>query len=254
MKIVEVYNYRDYHELSKFRTGVGKNENKFHFTTWPPPQQELLQAQQRIFQDPQWLAYYAFAGFDFNHISNDKVFFDRHKNVFHFYDVPGIFRDGDPDRLLVDVDFSGNVSTRGSEEYAVPLPEALAVCINYVKAAVPFTQYLTGQYYVRFGPWSTEEVSKNYATGELERGVSAYDAHFDLETRRWDLEVTNEAAAAGTMQSLIYGTRDIFLIIGREVARGSDDEPVLKNIKILKRLTKKDIFVGGMFDPYEDER
>ena len=253
MKILEIVDNRnDFSELIKHRVGVGKNENKFQFTSWPPPQQELLRAQQRIFQDPQWLAYYKYFGWNFNAINHDHVAYDPHKKVFHFYYVPGIFSDGDPDHLIVDIDPAGNVVVR-NDEYSVPLPEALAVCMNYVRTAAPFMQYFNGRYYVRFGPWSTEEVSKNYATGHLERGVSAYDAEFDLDTRRWNLEVTNEAAAAGTMQSLIYGTRDIFLITGTEVARGSDDEPVLKGIKILKRLTKKDIFVGGMFDPYEDE-
>ncbi len=80
--------------------------------------------------------------------------------------------------------------------------------------------------YIRYGLFSNREVSSNHATGEDEKGISAYPAEMDGDC-------VTLAAGIETCESLKGQGRLCFPITGREVATGSDGEPVLRGVRIL---------------------
>lgn len=99
-------------------------------------------------------------------------------------------------------------------------------------------------YYIRFGKIPEDERSKNFITGEKEKGVSAYYAYYDVDDDKWVAEYSDENPATyDDIKNRVKESRgDIFLITGKEVGYGSDDEPLLKNVKVIKKLDpKKDV-------------
>lgn len=96
-------------------------------------------------------------------------------------------------------------------------------------------------YYIRFGEIPEGEKSKvwrgDIAEGELE-GVSVYPAIIDSEGRisiGLTLPVTRTTLDTLT-HLLAYDNRDCLLVEGDYVGRGTDNEPLIKNVKIIKRL------------------
>ncbi|HET9280356.1 MAG TPA: hypothetical protein VFR24_00140 [Candidatus Angelobacter sp.] len=76
--------------------------------------------------------------------------------------------------------------------------------------------------YIRFGRWSGR--SKNFATGEYEKGVSVYPARLidGIVYLSDEMEVCR--AVIGRLA---------FSVTGRLIGSGSDGEPVLKQVKAL---------------------
>lgn len=93
------------------------------------------------------------------------------------------------------------------------------------------------KYYIRFGEIPLNEKSKKVAGG-YENGVSVYDAV--LMTDGWHviLPIPTTRGQGNTYEYLINSNRNIYLVIGDEIGKGSDNEPVIINIKILKDVTK----------------
>ena len=84
--------------------------------------------------------------------------------------------------------------------------------------------------YVRFGGLPESGYSKNYATGETERGVSVYrEVQVD---GTWYLDNKN---GAGLTTFNVSG-RPKYEVDGELIGPGSDDEPVLGNASIVRRL------------------
>jgi hypothetical protein len=234
------------------------------FSSWPPSRLELAQAEKQILQNPEWLAYYARFGWRNWRIADDWRFGTGRKPLFRFDDVPQIgMVNGKafPDRTWVEMDLDGQVVKQPQpyDEYYIVLPAALHACREVVRMRGPVIRenlpYLMGQYFVRFGKWPKNERSRNWLVRHeevYENGVSAYGATFSPHIGRWMLDTVDYAATSGTMQELIYGDREIYLVQGDEVGEGADGEPVLRNVRLIKQLQKKDILVPGVFDPVKD--
>jgi len=252
-------------DLQKHYPSGGKTSWAPTFTTWPPSPAELREAEKRILQDAEWLAYYGYFGWRNWNVADKWDFGRLGKPLFNFDDVPmiGIAQGKTfPDRQWLYMDIDGNIVNERPTKYAeyyIHLPAAVAACRAVVRSRAPAIRanlpYFTGDYFVRFGKWPENERSRNWLVrGEevYEKGVSAYNAIFSPHTGRWMLETVDHAATAGTMQELLYGDRPIYLVQGDIVGEGTDGEPVLRNVRLVKELQKKDFLVPGMFDPVKD--
>lgn len=259
----------DYEEGRRFYQEVQPHmQQKWGDTTlpcpkWPLNATELRALERQIFQKPEWLARWAY--FDWRSFQvAQRYWYDRHKDVFIFSEVPQVgWQNGmvTPDRTQLTITSSGQVVERKSEYshlYAT-LPTAIDACMAVVRMAQPKLALMKGIYYIRFGKWdSRTEQSRNGLTKELEPGVSVYCANYDLDEDRWAIDTgdVSEAAVNGTMQSLIYDKpyRVAYLVQGDEQeALGSDGEPLLKNVRLIKELHRHDFYVPGMFNPKEDD-
>ena len=79
--------------------------------------------------------------------------------------------------------------------------------------------------YIRYGLWSAREPSTNWSTHEDEDGLSVYPAILDASG-------AVHIAPSTDVCPLVEG-RLAFPVTGREVGKGSDDEPVLRGVKML---------------------
>lgn len=227
---------------------------------WPLDPAELREVEKQIFQQPSWLAYYA--RFDWTSWQNNPShWYNKNNGLFSFYDVPCISYYNEiatPDRNLIQLDRDGNIVENTKFDKITVLPTALHQCQRVVEKAREKMKWLNGRYYIRFGLWPKSERSQNFLIRDrvvLEKGVSAYHVDYDLDEDRWAIDPSvNPDTIAGTMQSLIYSNRPIFLVKGDEIEEeGSDGEPLLHNVVMIKQLPKGDVYCPGIFDPREDE-
>ena len=88
--------------------------------------------------------------------------------------------------------------------------------------------------FIRFGRWSRRPRSMNFYTGELEKGLSVYNARLEpdgtvsLIGDDWSLTLSSwdcVGALAGRLA---------FAVTGKVVGQGSDGEPVLTGVKLLR--------------------
>lgn len=97
------------------------------------------------------------------------------------------------------------------------------------------------KYYVRFGDIPDNEESDIWAGDEIigkEKGVSVYPAYID-ENYNIILGITFPITRTTlyTLQQIIeYDTRPCYLVTGDVVGNGSDNEPLLKNVKLMKEI------------------
>lgn len=98
--------------------------------------------------------------------------------------------------------------------------------------------------YIRFGDIPENEVSgiwcDNIKVGE-EKGVSVYDAVMIDDQWRILLPFPPKKEVGFDLYNFIGGTENghfpMYLVEGDEVGKGSTNEPLLKNIKIIEKLT-----------------
>lgn len=96
--------------------------------------------------------------------------------------------------------------------------------------------------YIRFGDIPTNEQSTIYRGDEeigIEKGVSVYHA---VINDNGDVEICITLPITRTtlytFQHLVeYDNRPCYLVDGEYVGRGSDGEPLIKNVKIIKEIT-----------------
>lgn len=98
------------------------------------------------------------------------------------------------------------------------------------------------KYYIRFGDIPENETSKIYRGEECvgeEDGVSVYPAIIDDDGRiALGLSLPITRTTLYTQQHLLeYDNRPCYLVTGDCVGRGSDSEPLLKNVKIVQQIT-----------------
>lgn len=246
----------------------GKTPDPIKMDHWPLSDSELRDLERTLMQEPLWLAYWEKRGWtNWNEIKSQK-YFDKSKNTFSVYDVPAIWYDPQsktikPYDTMVKIDLKNGEMLSGTSDYAdlnVPLPRAVELIKRYTKNfSGDNLKYLTGRYYVRFGKWREDERSQNFLASTKdnpvwEKGVSAYHADWDVDEQRWDIgDGINPDTITGTLESLYTSNREIFLIQGTELPEdGADDEPLLKNVKLVKKIKITDINVPGIFDPRED--
>lgn len=88
--------------------------------------------------------------------------------------------------------------------------------------------------YIRIGELPEGGRSTNWATGEQERGVSAYEAVYDPVAGAYE---AHGALPGALVQAAVSG-RDAYLVGGREVGRGSDGEPLVTDVRVIRRLDR----------------
>lgn len=95
--------------------------------------------------------------------------------------------------------------------------------------------------YVRFGPPPEGGRSRNWRTGALEAGVSAYAAEYDpaVGMVRFADDLDADGQEAAVWQILDYmrkGCAAYLLAAEQVVGRGSDGEPLLGGVEVLAEL------------------
>lgn len=104
----------------------------------------------------------------------------------------------------------------------------------------------SGDVYLRFNRPPKSGKSRNYATGELEKGVSCY-------ALRWDLVAGCYKRTGGGLDGAMFAYMiqgaPIYLITGNECGIGSDGEPLLDNVKVLARMKRDREKDGWSVDP-----
>jgi hypothetical protein len=96
--------------------------------------------------------------------------------------------------------------------------------------------------YIRFGEWSKDERSSAWEGNEkltTHKGVSAFRAYCNDENDIYIIPTTGDESQHTSPDQLI--DRNIYLITGDEVGVGPDDEPLLRNISIVKKLSPRQI-------------
>lgn len=94
---------------------------------------------------------------------------------------------------------------------------------------------LPDRIYIRWGALPRGGRSRNYVSGEMEAGVSAYEAEWNPATDC--IEFVEDGTMGGTAFGYVMsGRTDIYLLTGDEVGRGSDDEPVLRDALVIGAL------------------
>lgn len=86
--------------------------------------------------------------------------------------------------------------------------------------------------FIRFGNLPKGGKSKNYLTGEFERGVSVYDATWNMVTGAYE----RSGGLDGAMINYMIKGAPVYLVTGERVGTGSDGEPIIRNASVLKRL------------------
>jgi hypothetical protein len=166
------------------------------FTNWPPSPQEMREAERTIFQDPEWLGYYAYFGWkSFTRIPESNWEWSRDKQCFRFSGVPAIWYlpkrsklwrshpqggETSPDRKTVYMNLDGKIINPFGkpgpyDHMEMILPTALRQLRDFVAMKAPAIkanmQYLQGRYYIRFGKWPENERSQIFGRGWREQGL-----------------------------------------------------------------------------------
>jgi hypothetical protein len=99
------------------------------------------------------------------------------------------------------------------------------------------------KYYVRFGNLPPHEKSGIWKSDKLigyEDGVSVYDCCIDNGTYKLVIPTPLNISSLYTIQGFImYDKRKVYLVTGEEVGKGTDNEPVIKHVKIEREITKE---------------
>lgn len=87
--------------------------------------------------------------------------------------------------------------------------------------------------YLRCGDLPANGLSKNYRTNEFEKGISVYEGIIRNDKALLLLPSATENACAGMSGSI---SRPVYLVKGDVVGQGSDGEPVLVNVEIIRQV------------------
>lgn len=104
----------------------------------------------------------------------------------------------------------------------------------YAAAAQDVPQYTA---YLRFKDLPRGGRSRNYATGQLEDGVSCYGLEWDVLGRCWEA-----VGCSNPYQYILNSMRGdevpAYIVTGERVGTGSDGEPIIRNAQIVGRARK----------------
>lgn len=108
------------------------------------------------------------------------------------------------------------------------------------------------KYYIRFGKLPEDGHSRQHRGDGIiktESGISVYDCaiandvYYPLLPKNF-----NESALQGYI-GFLWGNRPVFLVTGVELpSKGADNEPLLKDVKIIKDLTDDYQYFKKMFN------
>ena len=87
--------------------------------------------------------------------------------------------------------------------------------------------------YVRFGEIPANWKSKNYLTGEYEKGISVYEA-LERDNNISIILPSLTGSACVTLSGVL--DRPMYEVTGEYVGKGSDGELLLKNCKIVREI------------------
>ena len=101
--------------------------------------------------------------------------------------------------------------------------------------ALPFAEHDPLQpTYLRIGPWTKAERSGNYARGDIEAGLSAYD----ISHSGAPLVPPEGEWAAIDMADRMMGKQPKFYVQGMHVGIGNEGEPLLSKVRVVSPLWK----------------
>jgi len=104
--------------------------------------------------------------------------------------------------------------------------------------------------YIRFGNIPDNEISKVYrgdATIKEEAGVSVWDCTFADDVPYPMLPPNPSKDAVSDYFYHIFGDRPVYLVTGDElIEKGSDGEPLLKDVTIIREYTKDYAYLKGI--------
>ena len=111
------------------------------------------------------------------------------------------------------------------------------------------SKFIANKYYIRFGDFPKNGKSKNWATGDMEIGVSAYPAKWNINKNKWEIiedQLEEFSALDGLTYDITTGNgRPVYLVQGQELNDiGSDGESMLdiNKVKIVKKLEPYEFF------------
>lgn len=91
--------------------------------------------------------------------------------------------------------------------------------------------------YIRLGDIPKDELSLNHSTKNFEKGVSVFRGIVYKGNYLPIVEYPEDAGTIIPMQSLFsYCGKPAYLVEGDEIGLGSDGEPLIKNVHIIKRI------------------
>lgn len=97
--------------------------------------------------------------------------------------------------------------------------------------------------FIRFGEIPENERSGIYVGEDLvsyEDGVSVFPAFYDSDKNVCiGITIPVTKTSLYTLQSLVeYESRPCYLVSGDVIGRGADNEPLIKNVKIIEKIDK----------------
>lgn len=99
------------------------------------------------------------------------------------------------------------------------------------------------EYYIRFGALPPYEKSGIWKADKLigyEDGVSVYNCQKIDNKYNLVLPVPISSQSLYTLYNfIIHDRRNVYLVQGTKVGVGTDKEPIIKNVKIIKEITKE---------------
>jgi len=127
-------------------------------------------------------------------------------------------------------DYEGNLLRKSDPQFGHEMPEdALSELPSIIRT---MHKPVVRDFYIRFGELPKSGKSMNWASETQENGVSVYDASFNPMTGLYN---PYGALPGAEINYLIKGA-NIYLVTGEEVGRGSDGEPLLKDVKTVATL------------------
>lgn len=124
-------------------------------------------------------------------------------------------------------DYDGNIVAQRGEFTASEDAEA-----EKIIKSLPRPAHRVDDIYIRFGALPKGGKSRNWASGEYERGVSVYRARYNVNTGTYQ---PFGALPGAEIAHLLRGSK-ILLVTGDKVGTGSDGEPLLSNVRIIAEL------------------
>jgi hypothetical protein len=162
----------------------------------------------------------------------------------HVSDVPGssgAFRISGSEpgaNTFADYDRHGNRTGQGEDWITKPTDAQLvewdSIAESLSERMARDMPAIAGDEYIRFNPPPKSGFSKNHATGQPEGGVSAFTARYNRFMQGWELASEGENSSAHMLYALKGSP--VYLLRATRAGRGSDGEPVLKNIVSKTRL------------------
>jgi hypothetical protein len=120
-----------------------------------------------------------------------------------------------------------NVNVEQNERWLVEVRK-------FMEKIEQYKDLMTQTFYIRFNDLPKNRRSKNHATGQFEKGVSCYRATFDVNTETF--KFVEDGTDAGAAIAYVFEQAPVYLLTGEQVGKGSDGEPVLKNVSIVSKL------------------